>query len=175
MNEEKNDYGDFKDLLINKPPHSSIKCPNFKQILNVRPSIGSPGIYPNEVYESKFKIPSIELYCSSDQCGGIRVFESPSPDPNLISDNSEEIVRYICRNCHASFKTYWILFTFTKEALFIKKLCENPPFGPHITSKLITVLRESRDLFVKGMRCESQNLGIGAFVYYRRVIENQKN
>ena len=28
---------------------------------------------------------------------------------------------------------------------------------------------------MKGRRCENQGLGIGAFVYYRRVVENQKN
>ncbi|MCF8476495.1 MAG: hypothetical protein K9G60_05665 [Pseudolabrys sp.] len=28
---------------------------------------------------------------------------------------------------------------------------------------------------MKGRRCENQGLGIGAFVYYRRVVENHKN
>ena len=28
---------------------------------------------------------------------------------------------------------------------------------------------------MKGRRCENQGLGIGAFAYYRRVVENQKN
>lgn len=34
---------------------------------------------------------------------------------------------------------------------------------------------EDQDAFLKGRRCESQSLGIGAFVYYRRVVEKQKN
>ena len=32
-----------------------------------------------------------------------------------------------------------------------------------------------RDDFLKGRRCENQGLGVGAFIYYRRVVENQKN
>jgi hypothetical protein len=36
------------------------------------------------------------------------------------------------------------------------------------------MLGDNRDLFMKGRRCESQSLGIGAFVYYRRVVENQR-
>jgi len=32
-----------------------------------------------------------------------------------------------------------------------------------------------RDAFLKGRRSENQGLGIGAFVYYRRVVENQKS
>jgi UDP-glucose 4-epimerase len=31
-----------------------------------------------------------------------------------------------------------------------------------------------RETFLKGRRCENQGLGIGAFTYYRRVVENQK-
>ena len=30
-------------------------------------------------------------------------------------------------------------------------------------------------MFLKGCNCENQGLGIGAFTYYRRVVENQKN
>ena len=31
------------------------------------------------------------------------------------------------------------------------------------------------DIFLKGRNCENHGLGIGAFSYYRRVVENQKN
>ena len=30
-------------------------------------------------------------------------------------------------------------------------------------------------MFMQGRRCENQGFGIGAFAYYRRVVENQKN
>jgi hypothetical protein len=36
------------------------------------------------------------------------------------------------------------------------------------------MIGQDRDLFLKGRRCESQGLGIGAFGYYRRVVEQQK-
>jgi hypothetical protein len=32
-----------------------------------------------------------------------------------------------------------------------------------------------REIFLKGRRCENQGLGIGAFIYYRRVVEHQKD
>jgi hypothetical protein len=32
-----------------------------------------------------------------------------------------------------------------------------------------------RDIFLQGRRAENRGLGIGAFAYYRRVVENQKN
>jgi hypothetical protein len=34
---------------------------------------------------------------------------------------------------------------------------------------------EDRENFLKGRRCENQGLGVGAFAYYRRVVENHKN
>lgn len=40
---------------------------------------------------------------------------------------------------------------------------------------MIKLIGPDRELFLKGRRCENQGLGIGAFSYYRRVVENQKN
>jgi hypothetical protein len=34
---------------------------------------------------------------------------------------------------------------------------------------------KDREIFLKGRRCENQGLCIGAFVYYRRVVENHKD
>lgn len=46
-----------------------------------------------------------------------------------------------------------------------------PPTPP----RLIGLVGPDRELFLKGRRCENQGLGIGAFGYYRRVVESQKN
>ena len=55
------------------------------------------------------------------------------------------------------------------------KLGENPPYGPPVPSRLIKLIGPASDMFLKGRNCENQGLGIGAFTYYRRVVENQKN
>jgi len=39
----------------------------------------------------------------------------------------------------------------------------------------MTLIGGDRELFLKGRRCELQGLGVGAFTYYRRVIEDQRN
>ena len=49
-----------------------------------------------------------------------------------------------------------------------------PPFGPPTPARLITLIGGDRELFLKGRRAENQALGIAAFAYYRRVVENQK-
>src|ERR1700734_3781617 len=55
------------------------------------------------------------------------------------------------------------------------KFGELPVYGPPTPSRLISLIGPDRELFLQGRRCENQGLGIGAFVYYRRVVENQKN
>ena len=55
------------------------------------------------------------------------------------------------------------------------KYGENPAFGPHTPSKVFKMLGPDIDYFLKGRLAENQGMGVGAFVYYRRVIESQKN
>jgi hypothetical protein len=49
-----------------------------------------------------------------------------------------------------------------------------PAFGPPVSPKLIKLIGGDREMFLKGRRCENQGLGVSAFVYYRRVLENQR-
>jgi hypothetical protein len=54
------------------------------------------------------------------------------------------------------------------------KFGELPAFGPVTPARVISLIGPDRDLFLRGRRAESQGMGIGAFSYYRRVVENQK-
>ena len=57
----------------------------------------------------------------------------------------------------------------------MQKLGEVPPFGPPIPARVISLVGPDRELFLKGRRAELRGLGIGAFAYYRRVLEQQKS
>jgi hypothetical protein len=39
----------------------------------------------------------------------------------------------------------------------------------------LRLVEPDRELFLQGRRAENRGLGIGAFAYYRRVVENQRN
>jgi hypothetical protein len=86
-------------------------------------------------------------------------------------------VIYSCNNCGSSIKTYAIEVAQTEVegVAGVFKYGEDPPFGPPLPSKLISLIGPEKDYFLKGRRAENQGLGIGAFAYYRRVIEGQKN
>jgi hypothetical protein len=55
------------------------------------------------------------------------------------------------------------------------KIGEWPPYGEAPPNKLSRIIEDDSELIMKGLRCEAQGLGIAASVYYRRVVENQKN
>jgi hypothetical protein len=54
------------------------------------------------------------------------------------------------------------------------KIGEYPAFGPPTPTRLITMIGPDRELFLKGRRAENHGLGLGAFAYYRRVVEEQR-
>lgn len=121
--------------------------------------------------------PELQLHCSSDLCGGTRMFSwSSGPEYSAQSEFSY-FVHYTCRNCNKNVRLY-ALFGVREGAssadAFVVKVGEWPPFGPPTPSRLISMVGPDRDLFLRGRRAENQGLGIGAFSYYRRVVEEQR-
>ncbi|WP_211325589.1 hypothetical protein [Roseimicrobium gellanilyticum] len=83
---------------------------------------------------------------------------------------------YRCSNCQVFTKTFSLALQENNhnDGGTAYKYGESPPFGPPTPARLISLAGPDRDAFLKGRRCENQGLGIGAFIYYRRVVENQK-
>lgn len=170
--------------------------PTLKAILQELPS----GIYydvPEVVYEasggvfsdkkiSAINTPALHMHCDSKQCNGIRLFEY-----NLFPMHFDycEIqggntcyehvyIEYLCQNCKENVKSFAIMIIKVhddEKTADIIKMGEFSFYGPSVPSKLVTLIGPDRDLFIKGLKCESQQLGIAAFSYYRRVIENQRD
>lgn len=123
---------------------------------------------------------NVRFYCDSDECKGERIFyllTSPTvPSSGYVYKN--EFISYWCKNCGHMGRTFSIQLTRPANATGMEgramKYGESPPFGPHVPSRLISLIGPDRDLFLRGRRAENQGLGIGAFAYYRRVVENQK-
>ena len=122
--------------------------------------------------------PDIQLHCDSDTCQGVRFFACCSNEQYVpSSDPMPVFLSYVCRNCRTTQKIFAILLF--PEELYLTdggaiKLGEFPSFGPPIPSRVITLIGPDREIFIRGRRAENQGLGIGAFAYYRRVVENQK-
>lgn len=118
----------------------------------------------------------IYLYCDDDSCNGYRFFEPISTIDVIQGKLGRGFVSFQCRNCKRSFKTYAVQWKSDAVGFGgeINKIGEIPSFGPHTPARLISMVGGEREYFLKGRRSESQGLGIAAFAYYRRVVENQK-
>jgi hypothetical protein len=122
--------------------------------------------------------PDIRLHCPHEACNGVRYFRCISKPASLIrGEFVNDFLTYLCWNCQRTKKVFSLSVCWAKDTSFSGdaiKFGEDPPFGPPTPARLIKLIGPDREIFLKGRRCENQGLGIGAFVYYRRVVENQK-
>lgn len=122
------------------------------------------------------QVPAIQLHCDNEACQGIRYFEPNETEYLRPKELKEHFLTFVCRNCKRSRKTYafWSRLDVDELNGELMKFGEFPPFGPPTPARVITIIGGERDYFLKGRRAENQGLGIAAFAYYRRVVENQK-
>ena len=125
-------------------------------------------------------MPEIILHCDSEACSGRRIFRTKKY-LNIVEETSGIFIEYLCGNCNGSRKIFSLLYKFNpreeqKEVGLLLEICkigELPNYGPPIPTKAMSLVGPDRELFLKGRRAENQGLGIAAFAYYRRIIENQ--
>jgi hypothetical protein len=117
----------------------------------------------------------IRLHCSNEICDGIRQFR-PEGTNHVSNGWDYEFVKYLCKNCGKTLKIFALALIRKGRHTSgrASKLGEIPPFGPPTPSRVISLVGKDRELFLKGRRAELRGLGIGAFAYYRRVVEEQK-
>lgn len=125
--------------------------------------------------------PEIRLYCGHDGCNGMRFFRAiGGPDIAKRGTFDNCYLTYMCSNCHQTAKTFSVAARLTGGDIGDEmsgqcyKFGESPAFAPVTPSRLMTLIGPDRDLFLQGRQCENHGLGLGAFVYYKRVLENQK-
>ena len=126
-----------------------------------------------------FAAPDVQLQCPNETCNGTRFFRHTGIRLNLESGKWQFLyATYRCSNCQNAEKTFSLALRRESGAATdgqCYKFGELPAYGPPVPARLMKMVGPDRELFLKGRRCENQGLGIGAFVYYRRVVESQKN
>lgn len=151
-----------KELLERVPPGTRVLVKDFEDV--------------DRQGTARVRTPEIEMHCT--QCNGERFFAAT--EVGAFAGNRKPLdtfLTYVCRNCRKSIKTFALAGEFDEQEKkwSVFKYGEDPSFGPPTPARAITLIGPDRDLFLKGRRCENQGLGVGASVYYRRVVENQKN
>ena len=154
----------FEEFLANTPPHS-------RTLLDSRlGDLDEVGVYARR--------PDIKIHCVTDECvdKGLLTFRCLQARSVSGAFTTEVAVyKYVCPNCRVFQKLYTFVYFTESEKQYCIKLGEYPNFGPPLPARLKNMFGSDRELFMKGRRCENQGLGVGAFSYYRRVVEQQKN
>jgi hypothetical protein len=160
---------DFSEFLESVPPSAPRRVAEVR-VVHTR---------QNNTRYAEIYTPQLFLHCSSDVCNGQRYFRYTDGDKTLGMgvDTRQTFLTFTCDNCKKNKKTFALLIQVPRDdnSGLCLKFGEWPPFGPPTPARLIRMFGKDRDIFLKGRRCENQSLGIGAFTYYRRVVENQKN
>jgi hypothetical protein len=167
--EEEIEYQTIAEFLESTPPNQLIHISDLSEWKHT-----SYGV--NNV----MRTPEIQLHCNHENCNGIRSFRCISGKNEYLKSEDFEFfyVTYRCSNCQRIQKTFSLAAKVASDSNpqgKCYKFGELPTYGPPVSPKLIKLIGPDRDDFLKGRRCENQGLGIGAFIYYRRVVENQKN
>jgi hypothetical protein len=119
-------------------------------------------------------IPELQLHCPEPTCNATMFFQSQETESSLTQKWVKRFLTYWCRNCNKYSKMFALAVKLVDDELCeAYKFGELPPFGPPLPARVLRLIQSDRELFLSGRRCENQGLGIGAFTYYRRVVENQ--
>lgn len=152
----------FATFLESSPPGCSVPIAGIR-------------VFHQELRRNCLLTPDLQLHCDNEACAGVRFFVCLEGRQLSISTSwNNTFLKYTCRNCPKSQKVFAIIYRESKEGLGeAYKFGEMPHFGPPIPSRVISMIGPDREIFIRGRRAENQGLGIGAFAYYRRVVENQ--
>lgn len=164
-------YQSISEFLESNPPNQLIHISDLAVWK-------SPGQYSTN--KNIMRTPELQLHCSHESCNGTRFFRCISGRCEYLKSSDYEFfyITYQCSNCQKTEKTFSLAAKVNADGDphgECYKFGELPTYGPPVPPRLIKLIGPDRDEFLKGRRCENQGLGIGAFIYYRRVVENQKN
>lgn len=125
--------------------------------------------------EPSFKLPPITMSC--DKCGCKRTFIPDTSYGKPACENigiwSEGFISKILYNCTAckDFKILFLIYSIFGSNN-IMKIAQWPAWLPEIDKDLQKSLGKNLGNYKKGLYCEQEGYGIGAFAYYRRIVED---
>ncbi len=132
--------------------------------------------------EDKLKYPSLNMFCST--CNSkqtfshnlsygkiIRPYMGVTKTQNAKTPIAGEtiLIEYICAGCK-NFKRYFMIYI-SKNLDYVTKSGQFPEFDIDADKNTKKMLGKNINLFNRGRICEVHGYGIGAFIYYRRIIE----
>ena len=116
--------------------------------------------------------PSIHMFCKkcdSDQTFIMTNNYQDTKDYSAKSLGEIVLMEYTCAGC-SMFKRHFLI-KISEQHDYVMKVGQYLPWDISIDKNIEKLLGEHAELFKKGLICESQGYGIGAYTYYRRIVE----
>jgi len=151
-------------LLEAEPLHSQ----KLVSDLFSQPQFGSVG-FPSD----------IRIHCPNEKCVGVRRHHltQTSNEFKVAGQVVMGFAAYSCTDCTRAIKLFGIRANWNHDDQqgLCAKIYEEPPFGSPIPKRLFEILGDgNRESFLQARRAVARGLGIGAYAYYRRIVENTK-
>lgn len=134
--------------------------------------------FNSDLRQWEVHLPAITLYCESEDCDDTCFFD-PLRGATIGYKGmvrAQVFARYRCRHCKVKAKVYALSVLVEAEnrgsPIHVLKYGEDPPAVGRTPRALQDLLDDQWPLYLQGRKAEIAGLGIGAFVYYRRVIEH---
>jgi hypothetical protein len=127
--------------------------------------------------------PAIHMFCKICDSGQTFNMTNEYYEVDGVHDQviAGQVVRsrYLCTSCKKSIRLFFIEFgkVVVKEEdkdvekRYMMKVGQNPPWDIEMDRELEKLLGGRVEYYKKGLICESQGYGIGAFSYFRRITE----
>ena len=118
----------------------------------------------------------IRVHCDDAKCEGIRLHKKMNEHGFAFHWKALKYftVSYDCSNCTFGAKAF-IIRVEEGNGGACTKIYQEPAFGQPIPKRLFHIIGETnREYFLQARRAIARGLGIGAYSYYRRIVENKK-
>lgn len=121
-------------------------------------------------------IPQVLLYCGHELCDKRMIHECGRKVYVSRDAGHYAIVQFRCRQCSSEY-AFALLIRPTGEGFVehweVKKFGQLPPPHNRVPNNVLRLLpNQDQHLLTKGFQCERLGYGIGAFAYYRLVVES---
>ena len=117
--------------------------------------------------------PDLRIECP--ECNGARRFASLDSGERFAGITVTTLLYYRCTDCERRGKTFAVRLHFDSTAgCTATKIGELPAFGPKVPKAVLSIVGEHAPLMLKGRQAENQALGVGAYAYYRQIVERSK-
>jgi hypothetical protein len=177
----------FNELLDEIPLYTTVDVSGFLSERVVKEQSNKQGASASSLSHAQTRISGElqpRLYCEFEDCQNYTFFEFLNHTQFYVTlrGTNENKISLRCCNCKQSTYTFFLEITSSDGSnadnntnFEIQKIGQTPRHGKRIPSKASKIIGKERDLFFKGSISENQGLGIGAFSYYRRVLDSQKD